>query len=296
MGIDGILLIDKWSGWTSHDVVARARRLTGQRKIGHTGTLDPMATGLLVLCLGNATRMVEYMTRHDKRYVGTIALGATTTTDDAEGEVVEKRPVPWMGDGELRELERRFTGELQQRPPAFSAVKVAGQRSYAVARRGGTPVLEERPVRVDELVLKVAGPGELAIEVQCGPGTYVRSLARDIGEALGCGAHLAALRRTVCGAFTIENAVTLDALEELVAAGELEASLLAPDEGLRDAGAAVVTVERGKQLRQGMMLAPLAAGMRPAAVARAYDTGGAFLGVAAVDAGGQIRPVKMFPG
>ena len=296
MGIDGILLIDKWSGWTSHDVVARARRLTGQRKIGHTGTLDPMATGLLVLCLGKATRMVEYMTRHDKRYVGTIALGATTTTDDAEGEVVEKRPVPWMGDGELRELEWRCTGELRQRPPAFSAVKVAGQRSYAVARRGGTPVLEERPVRVDELVLKVAGPGELAIEVQCGPGTYVRSLARDIGEALGCGAHLAALRRTVCGAFTIENAVTLDALEGLVAAGELEASLLAPDEGLRDAGAAVVTVERGKQLRQGMMLAPLAAGMRPAAVARAYDTGGAFLGVAAVDAGGQIRPVKMFPG
>ncbi len=294
MEIDGILLIDKEPGWTSHDVVARARRLTGQRKIGHTGTLDPLATGLLVLCLGRATRLVEYMTRHDKRYEGTIALGSRTATDDAEGDVLETRPAPDLGKGQLRELESRFTGNLMQRPPAYSAVKVGGQRAYAVARRGGSPAPAERPVIVHSLVLEQTTPGQLLIRVHCGPGTYVRSLARDIGETLGCGAHLAALRRTASGTFRVEDAIALGRLAEVAAAGQLDESLLPPDEGMTDSGAAILTVERGRRLCHGISLEPAVAATRPASIARAYTTDGTFLGVASVEASGQIQPRKMF--
>lgn len=294
MEIDGILLVDKEPCWTSHDVVAKARRLTGQRKIGHTGTLDPLATGLLVLCLGRATRLVEYMTRHDKRYEGTIALGSRTATDDAEGDVLETRPAPDLGKGQLRELESRFTGNLMQRPPAYSAVKVGGQRAYAVARRGGSPAPVERPVIVHSLVLEQTTPGQLLIRVHCGPGTYVRSLARDIGETLGCGAHLAALRRTASGTFRVEDAITLGRLAEVAAAGQLDESLLPPDEGMTDSGAAILTVERGRWLCHGISLEPAVPATRPASIARAYTTDGTFLGVASVEASGQIQPRKMF--
>ncbi|MCL4230824.1 MAG: tRNA pseudouridine(55) synthase TruB [Dehalococcoidia bacterium] len=295
MALNGILLVDKQGGWTSHDVVAKARRLTGQRKIGHTGTLDPMATGLLVLCLGSATRLVEYMVSHDKHYEGLIALGATTATDDAEGEILASRPVPVLSDERLRELERGFMGELQQRPPAYSAVKVAGQRAYAVARRGGVPVLAERRVAVHDVRLEPAGPGHLLVRVHCGPGTYVRSLARDIGEAIGCGAHLAALRRTASGSFRVESAVTLQELETLAQAGLVEEVILAPDEGLAGSGAAIVTVERGQRLRHGVTLPPVARESWPAAAARVYDAGGSFLGVTRVDESGRIWPLKMLP-
>ncbi|MBE0608598.1 MAG: tRNA pseudouridine(55) synthase TruB [Dehalococcoidia bacterium] len=291
--LHGLILIDKPAGWTSHDVVAKARRITGQRRIGHTGTLDPMATGLLVLCLGQATRLVEYLTGHDKRYTGEIVLGRTTTTDDAEGETIEERPVPAVTAVELREMERRFTGPLFQLPPAFSAIKVAGKRAYAVARAGETPRLEPRPVAVHTLSLSAVSPGHLAIELHCGPGTYVRSLARDIGAALGCGGHLGSLRRHTAGPFRVEAATTLEGLEAAAERGAFEELLVPSDEGMRDHEAAILAADGCRRFAHGLMHRSAFRTEAPAEAVRIYATSGEFLGVGSVSSLGEIRPVKV---
>jgi tRNA pseudouridine55 synthase len=288
-GLDGILLVDKPAGWTSHDVVAKLRRLTGQRRIGHTGTLDPAATGLLVLCLGRATRLVEYFTQHGKSYEGEITLGTTTTTDDAEGDVLVRGEPPFLDDAALRALERRFTGQIDQRPPAFSAVKVRGERAYAMARRGDAPELASRRVTVAGLWLEPRGSGRLGLFLECGPGTYVRSLARDIGEDLGCGAHLAWLRRTRSGPFRVEAALPLAALVGM-SAEAVAACLLPPDEGLLAWPAAVLSIARGGGLAGGRALRAEAAGTE--ARVRVYDAAGEFLATARLE-GGWLRPVKV---
>jgi tRNA pseudouridine55 synthase len=288
--LDGILCVDKPAGWTSHDVVAKVRRISGQRKIGHTGTLDPAATGLLVLCLGLATRLVEYMTAHDKAYRGIIQLGVSTTTDDAEGEVVRTESVPEITGDVLRNLERRFSGELDQRPPAYSAVGVGGRRAYALARAGAPPVLPARRVVVHQLALERLPNDRLAIAVECGPGTYIRSLARDIGDAIGCGAHLASLRRERAGRLMLEDALTLEEVEAAAAESVLSRHILSPDEGLLDERALIISEQHGRALAQGQRLS-----CGPAATiarARIYDTGGAFIGVGAVESG-RIRPLKV---
>ncbi len=291
--LHGLILIDKPAGWTSHDVVAKARGITGQRRIGHTGTLDPMATGLLVLCLGQATRLVEYLTGHDKRYTGEIVLGRTTTTDDAEGETIEERPVPVVTAVDLREIERRFSGPLFQLPPAFSAIKVAGKRAYAVARAGDTPQLEPRPVLVHTLHLSAASPGRLAIELHCGPGTYVRSLARDIGAALGCGGHLGSLRRHTAGPFRVEDAATLDRLEAAAGSARLGDIVLPGDEGLWDYDTAILGPDGCRRFTHGLMHRSASGAETPAETARIYATSGEFLGVGSVSSLGEIRPVKV---
>jgi len=293
---EGILLIDKPPGWTSHDVVARARGLTGQRRIGHTGTLDPAATGLLVLCLGRATRLVEYMTAHDKRYEGIITLGTRTDTDDADGQVTGTTAIPAVTAARLRELEDAFTGTLHQRPPAFSAISVGGSRAYASARRGEAVVLPGRTVRVHSLQLSLL-PGErLCVRAHCGPGTYIRALARDIGDHLGCGAHLSALRRLSAGSFSVADAVTLDGLGGAVEGGRLAELLLPPDEGVRDMQAALIGSERGALITHGEPLALHEAPWRAAPSVRIYDAAGAFLGIAEVTEGGIIRPIKVLTG
>jgi tRNA pseudouridine55 synthase len=289
---DGILLVDKDAGWTSHDVVARLRGLTGQRRIGHTGTLDPAATGLLVVCLGRATRLVEYMTAHDKRYSGEITLGLRTTTDDAEGEVVEQHAVPTIAANDLRRIETRFTGELEQVPPAFSAVKVAGKRAYAVARAGEQPALTARTVQVHSLHLESISPARLRIEVHCGPGTYIRSLARDIGAALGCGAHLSQLRRTHVGGYSVANASTLAELQKLADGGRLQAVLLQPDEGIAAMPAVLVHDGAARRLCQGLPV-ELAGGVADVVAARIYSASGEFVGVGGGDARGLIRCRKV---
>lgn len=292
-GPEGILLIDKPQGWTSHDVVAKARGICRQRRIGHTGTLDPMATGLLVLCLGRATRLVEYMTAHDKEYVGEMLLGAETDTDDADGTVTARFEVPPLtGDG-LDAIAAQFTGVLQQVPPAYSAVKVDGQRAYAVARKGGEPELKPRPVRIDELELRHLGGGRLAFRVACGAGTYVRSLARDIGRHLGCGAHLTALRRTRAGAFDVAEAVTLEALQGAADAGKLEELLRAPDEGVGGLPAAILGQERAASWLHGtpVRVEPPAASF---GAVRAYDTKGYFLGIGSLGITGELKGAKVF--
>ncbi|MGH2634236.1 MAG: tRNA pseudouridine(55) synthase TruB [Tepidiformaceae bacterium] len=294
--LHGILLIDKQPGWTSHDVVAKTRGLTGQRKIGHTGTLDPMATGLLVLCLGDATRFVEYMTGHDKRYEGEVTLGTSTDTDDAEGSITGGGVIPELTEAALRQLEVQFSGELLQRPPAYSAVKVAGQRAYAVARSGKKLELAERPVVVYSLRLKRGGPERLVMSVHCGSGTYVRSLARDIGAALECGGHLSALRRVSAGRFNVADAATLDAVAEACAGSGLDELLLPADEGIADTDVAIVTLPHGEEFRHGSVVRCSAGELPAPGPVRIYDTAGSFLGVGRRTGGGELRALKVLAG
>lgn len=218
---DGLLVVDKPSGWTSHDVVARARRLCGTRKVGHAGTLDPMATGVLVLGVGRATRLLTFLVGCDKDYTATIRLGEATLTDDAEGEVLARADAAEISPAALAEAVAALTGEIRQRPSAVSAIKIGGQRAYQRVRAGADVTLPERPVRVDRFDLgdlrKMAGPVgtvlDVDVAVTVSSGTYVRALARDLGAALGVGGHLRALRRTRVGRFTLAQAHELAALE-----------------------------------------------------------------------------------
>jgi tRNA pseudouridine55 synthase len=214
----GLLVVDKPGGMTSHDVVARARRILGTRRVGHAGTLDPMATGVLVLGVERATRLLGHLALGDKAYLGTIRLGASTSTDDAEGEVIEQVDASGVGEPAIRAGIAALTGAIQQVPSAVSAVKVGGERAYRLARRGERVELAARPVTVSRFELLDLRRGlsniDLDVEVECTSGTYVRALARDLGAALGVGGHLVALRRTRVGPFGIEDAVTLDRLPD----------------------------------------------------------------------------------
>ena len=212
--MNGILLIDKPDGLTSAEVVRRVKRLLPRgAKVGHLGTLDPFATGLLPLCLGEGTKIAQFLNTADKRYSGVIQLGTATDTGDRTGAVVSEAPVAPLDAVTLAEICRRFTGELRQRPPMYSALKKDGVPLYRLARQGIEVEREERPVRIERLVLAAAGPDRLQLEVDCSKGTYVRVLAEDIGAALGTVAHLSELRRTGFGDFDIAQAVQLDAFD-----------------------------------------------------------------------------------
>jgi tRNA pseudouridine55 synthase len=205
----GILLIDKPSGITSHDAVARVRRALGEKKIGHAGTLDPMATGLLVLGVGRATRLLRFLGDAPKQYEGTGVLGVETSTLDADGEIVARAAVD-VTESRLRDAIARFQGDIDQVPPAYSAVKVGGERLYRAARRGEQVIALARRVHVYAFNLRRYEPPRFDFRVRCSGGTYVRSLVADVGKALGCGAHLAALRRTAVGPFRVEEARSPD--------------------------------------------------------------------------------------
>jgi tRNA pseudouridine55 synthase len=224
---DGLLVVDKPAGWTSHDVVGRCRRLAGTRKVGHAGTLDPMATGVLVLGVGRATRLLGHLALTDKAYDATVRLGATTVTDDAEGEVVEQRDAGGVTDEALAAALAALTGPLQQVPSAVSAVKVDGVRSYARVRAGESVELAARSVVVSRFALLERRGDELDVQVECTSGTYVRALARDLGAALGVGAHLTALRRTRVGPFDLASARTLEQLAQELAVVPLDAAVAA---------------------------------------------------------------------
>ncbi|MFF1877664.1 tRNA pseudouridine(55) synthase TruB [Leifsonia sp. NPDC058230] len=216
----GILLVDKPGGWTSHDVVARTRRLAGTRKVGHAGTLDPMATGLLILGLNSSTRLLTYIVGTDKEYLATIRLGSSTTTDDAEGETIERAPaasVAALTEASIHAAIDDLTGEIEQIPSSVSAIKVDGKRAYARVRAGEQVVLEARPVTISEFdVLDLRRTSEsvdVDVRVVCSSGTYIRSLARDLGSAVGVGGHLTALRRTRVGPFRVEDARPIEGLD-----------------------------------------------------------------------------------
>jgi tRNA pseudouridine55 synthase len=211
---DGLLVVDKPPGWTSHDVVGRVRRLARTRKVGHAGTLDPMATGVLVLGIGRATRLLGHLTLTDKAYDATLRLGVTTVTDDAEGEVVEVRDASAVGDEALAAAVAALTGPIEQVPSSVSAVKVDGVRSYARVRKGEEVALAARPVVVSRFDVLARRGDDVDVAVVCSSGTYVRALARDVGSALGVGGHLTALRRTRVGPFGLDVARTLEQLAD----------------------------------------------------------------------------------
>jgi tRNA pseudouridine55 synthase len=211
--MNGILLVDKPSGMTSHDVVDCIRKAANMRRIGHTGTLDPAATGLLILCLGNATRLSEFLTGLDKVYEGTMRFGLVTDSYDLDGQVVEERPVPDLTPAQIQEAFDAFTGEIMQVPPMVSAVKVGGERLYKLARKGEVVEREPRKINVKEFALLSYAEPDAAFRVRCTRGTYARTLCYDVGEKLGCGATLASLRRTAVGKHAIAGAKPVDAFQ-----------------------------------------------------------------------------------
>ena len=224
-GPSGLVVVDKPEGWTSHDVVARMRRLLGTRKVGHGGTLDPMATGVLIVACGKATRLLTYISAHDKAYDATIRLGVSTVTDDAEGDVVEVRDASSVTDAAIAAAIEHLTGDIMQRPSSVSAIKVNGERAYARVRAGEDVELAARPVTVSRFLVTAARRSgeaiDLDVTVDVTTGTYVRALARDLGDALGVGGHLTALRRTRVGDVALDRATALDELERVGAVTRL---------------------------------------------------------------------------
>jgi tRNA pseudouridine55 synthase len=226
--LDGILLVDKPADHTSHDVIARLRGKLRMKRIGHAGTLDPMATGLLVVLVGKATSVSQYLISLDKEYTGTIKLGVTTNSQDADGEVLVTRPVsPSLTEAEVLAAIKTMLGDQYQMPPMFSAIKIDGVPLYKLARKGEEIVREPRFIRVASWELTRFAPPELDFRVRCTKGTYVRTLAHDLGEKLGCGAHLTALRRTGTDKLTLERALTIDQINALTIP-EIEKHLLHP--------------------------------------------------------------------
>jgi tRNA pseudouridine55 synthase len=211
---EGILLVDKPSGITSHDVVDRVRRIFHMKKVGHAGTLDPMATGLMLILVGKATKVSQYLMSMDKEYTGTMRLGQVTDSQDADGTVIEERPVPDLSEADALEQMKTFLGDQYQTPPMFSAKKVNGQPLYKLARKGKTIAREPRVIHISRFELTSFALPELSFLVGCSKGAYVRTIAHDLGEKFGCGAHLNVLRRTGIGDFSIKKADTLEVLRE----------------------------------------------------------------------------------
>jgi tRNA pseudouridine55 synthase len=265
--LSGLIIVDKPAGLTSHDVVARVRRIAGTRKVGHAGTLDPMATGVLVVGIEKATKLLGYLTLTEKEYQATIRLGQSTTTDDAEGEPllpVTPRVDPLsVSEGALRAAVLSLTGEIMQVPPKVSAIKVNGQRAYKLTRAGEAPELAARPVTVHEFAItairQVSGFTDLDATIRCTSGTYIRSLARDLGTRLGTSGHLTALRRTRVGPYTEADARTLDKISERPVCYPLPevAALNFPSRYLTEAE--TTTLSHGGKLTPDTTSAPVAA-------------------------------------
>ncbi|HEY7778981.1 MAG TPA: tRNA pseudouridine(55) synthase TruB [Ktedonobacterales bacterium] len=266
--MDGILNVNKPLGITSHDVVARVRRLTRQKRVGHTGTLDPAASGVLPICLGQATRVAEYLGASGKAYRATVRFGMVTDTYDAEGTVVRTAPVELVREAIMAALPE-FLGPQMQVPPLYSAIKRAGQPLYKLARAGESVELAPRPVMIYALTLVSWGAPDLVLDVECGKGTYIRSLAFDLGERLGPGAHLAGLVRTRSGPFTLAGSIALEGWERALADGTWQEHLYPADLALLAYGGAVLDAEQETRMRTGQPVsieAPervLAAGARP---------------------------------
>lgn len=252
-GVDGVLIIDKPAGWTSHDVVARVRRICEERSVGHLGTLDPMATGVLPLLLGKLTRLAQFFTSADKAYEGSIRFGFATDTYDAEGEKIGKEVSPKFDQMELEECLAGFRGPIEQVPPPYSAKKVNGVPAYKLARRQEPVELKRINVDVTELALRRFNPTEFVMDFAAvvSSGAYLRSLAHDLGQALGTGAHLSALRRTRVGGFHLSDAVTLEALERSKSEDSLEKYLLSTRSLLQEFPAITANEEQLARIRHG---------------------------------------------
>jgi tRNA pseudouridine55 synthase len=286
---DGVLPIDKPSGPTSHDMVSTARRSLRIRRIGHTGTLDPFASGLLLLCIGSTTRIAEYLVGLDKRYTARVKLGVATDTDDLTGETLSEHDATGIDAANVEAALAGLRGDILQTPPAYSAKKRGGERAYAAARAGRPVDLQPVRVRIHELKLIDLHAEELELEVRCGSGTYIRAIARDLGKALGVGGHLAALRRTAVGTFSVDSALTTDDLRD----GEaVSARLIPPADALMHLPRVAVDEGHVADLRHGR---PVRADVAfpDAEVVVVTSQAGDLVAMAAIGAG-FIRPRKVF--
>lgn len=304
--MDGILAVWKPEGWTSHDVVAKVRRLLKLKRVGHTGTLDPMVTGVLPLCLGRSTRVVEYVQERPKAYEAVLRLGIATDTEDLTGEIIECKPVGTLDEAQIKEVLRQFLGTISQVPPMFSAVKVDGKRLYELAREGKTVERKSREVTIHDIsLLKADLSGdepEFTFSVVCSKGTYIRTLCVDIGRALGLPATMAKLTRTMSGGITAEGCLTLEQIAELVETGELAQHLIPADRAITHLPYATVGPHFAQLALRGQKLklsqAALGSGeWKHDELVRLYETSpdGNFLGIFQVDVDtSQVRPVKVF--
>ena len=283
--MDGIVIVDKPQGWTSQDVTARLRRVFGTRRIGHGGALDPMATGVLPVFVGRATRAVEFFEHAEKTYETVLRLGITTDTEDRTGTVLSERDVSFT-EGQLQEALEAFRGEIRQVPPMYSALKVNGQKLCDLARKGKTVERQPRPVTIHELTLVERGENTLRLRVRCSKGTYIRTLCKDIGETLGCGGCMDSLRRISAGEYTISEAVPL---QTLLDTEEPEAYLRGVDTMFRNYPAATLTANQETRCRNGN---PFSVSLTPGTY-RAYSQAGEFLMLARVD-GSVMSTVKSF--
>lgn len=281
----GVLNLWKPSGMTSNEALLRTRRLTHTRKSGHVGILDPQAEGLLPICLGRATRIVQFLQLAVKRYQGTVRLGISTDTHDAVGSVIAEQPAPLLTSAELELAVQRFRGPILQRPPMFSALKYHGKRLYTLARQG---IDVERPLRritVHSLEVTMIAQGSLSFDLTCSTGTYVRTIFHDLGELLGCGAHLASLRRTAIGTLTEDNAVHFDELQQRAANDELEGCVLGIDATLTFLPVCQVHRNAEEALRHGGALPGSAlqtlpeGGFERGAVVRLHDDEGRLIAI-----------------
>jgi tRNA pseudouridine55 synthase len=298
-GLDGIIVVAKPPGPTSHDVVGLIRRLAATKRVGHGGTLDPFAAGVLPVFLGHGTRMVEYHLRDQKAYRATVCFGAASSTDDLEGELTPSTGQAPTRDSVVAALPG-LTGTISQRPPAYSAIKVAGRRAYAMARAGETVVLAKREVTIDELTLVSWDDADPArpvalLDVRCSAGTYVRALARDLGAALGNAAYLGALIRTASGPFTLDEATDLEVIRNAAADGPAGlAPFLRPiDAGLEGFPVVALTVDEVTAVARGQFVRPAADVPAGAAHYRLVGPGGVLVAIASGSAG-RLAPDKVF--
>lgn len=283
--MDGIVIVDKPQDWTSQDVTARLRRVFNTRRIGHGGTLDPMATGVLPVFVGRATRGVEFFEHAEKTYEAVLRLGLTTDTEDVTGTVLTEAPVS-ATDEQVAETLEAFRGQIMQIPPMYSALKVNGQKLCDLARKGKTVERQPRPITIHELTLLERGENTLHLRVRCSKGTYIRTLCKDIGEALGCGGCMERLRRVQAGEYTIEEAVPL---QELLDTAEPEKYLRSVDTMFRNYPAVTLTANQEKRCRNGT---PFSVKMEDG-TCRAYSQSGEFLMLAKVEDGAMVT-IKSF--
>ena len=291
--VSGVLVVDKPVGLSSHDVVQIIRNGTKIRRAGHTGTLDPRASGVLVVLLGPAVCLSEYVSASEKRYQAVIELGVTTDTYDLEGRVTRRSPVD-ISYEEFEQVLQSFVGEFEQKPPAYSAIKVKGEKAYEIARRGEEVELEPRMIQVRELELLDWDPPEAVVDIQCSSGTYVRSLAYDLGEKLGCGATLTGLRRTKNGRFGLRDAVSLRKLQEAFANGDWYQYLIPAAEALGDWYTVELSVEQVDEVRHGHRV-PALEEVEPGKWARAVSQEGELVALMEYDsAAHEWQPRKVF--
>lgn len=286
--MNGILLIDKQPDWTSNDVVAKLKGILHQRRIGHSGTLDPMATGLLVVFVGRATRAVEFAEGHDKRYIAGLRLGITTDTQDITGTVLEEKGVTVTRE-ELEQALVGFRGAIQQIPPMYSAIKHDGRRLYDIARKGGEVERKPRAITIHDLRVIGGQEGDWLLDVRCSKGTYVRTLCHDLGQALGCGGCMSSLRRVEAGQFSVDQAVTLSQVQQMADAGRMEELLLPVDSLFQAYPHCTASASQEKKIRCGNQVKTGLAG----GDYRVYTESGEFLMLGRVE-DGIMKTVKSF--